>query len=183
MRQVTQRSGKSHPVEAGYTARDSAFVPIQKTLHDCLLDEFYSNPSSSFRGLERSWSVFAEGESCMKDFRQLQVWQKSHQLTLALYRMTASLPREEIYGLTAQIRRSAASIPANIAEGCGRDGDAELAHFCSIARGSASELEYHLLLAHDLEYIHRDVYAPLAQQTVEIKRMLTALIQKLNADR
>lgn len=119
----------------------------------------------------------------MKDFRQLQVWQKAHQLTRALYRITASFPREETYGLTAQIRRSASSIPANIAEGCGREGDAELAHFCTTARGSASELEYHLLLAHDLEFIHLKDYEPLAQQTVEIKRMLTALIQKLNADR
>jgi four helix bundle protein len=119
----------------------------------------------------------------MKDFRQLQVWQKSHQLTLAVYRITASFPREETYGLTAQIRRSASSIPANIAEGCGRDGDGELAHFCSIARGSASELEYHLLLANDLEFIHRDQYEPLAQQTIDLKRMLTGLIQKLNADR
>jgi four helix bundle protein len=83
----------------------------------------------------------------MKDFRQLKVWQKSHQLTLALYKLTASFPREETYGLTAQIRRASSSISANLAEGCGRNGDAELARYCSIASGSASELEYHLLLA------------------------------------
>ena len=83
----------------------------------------------------------------MKDFRHLTVWQKSHELTLALYRLTAPFPREEIYGLTSQIRRAASSIPANLAEGCGTDGDGELARYCRIARASASELEYHLLLA------------------------------------
>ena len=119
----------------------------------------------------------------MKDFRQLQVWQKSHQLVLSVYQLTSSFPRDEVYGLTAQIRRAAISIPSNLAEGCGRDGDAELARFCVVARGSASELEYQLLLAHDLKLIPSDNYPSLAEQTVEIKRMLTALIQKLNADR
>src|SRR5437867_492971 len=77
----------------------------------------------------------------MKDFRKLQVWEKAHQLGLALYQVTASFPRDETYGLVSQIRRAAASIPSNIAEGCGRDGDPELSRFCIIARGSASELE------------------------------------------
>src|SRR6266446_2757718 len=86
-------------------------------------------------------------EVVMKDFRQLKVWEKAHLLALAVYPITARFPREETYGLTAQIRRAACSIPANIAEGCGRDGDAELARFCVIARGSATELEYQLLLA------------------------------------
>ena len=89
----------------------------------------------------------------MKDFRQLKVWQKSHELTLVLYKLTASFPREETYGLTAQVRRAASSISANLAEGCGRNGDAELARFCSIASCSAIELEYHLLLARDLKFI------------------------------
>lgn len=119
----------------------------------------------------------------MKDFRQLQVWQKAHQLALTIYRLSASFPRDEIYGLTAQIRRAAISIPSNLAEGCGREGDTELARFCVLARGSASELEYQLLLAHDLKLIPSDIYPSLAEQAVEIKRMLTALIQKLNADR
>jgi four helix bundle protein len=83
----------------------------------------------------------------MKDFRQLKVWQKAHQLTLAIYQVTGSFPRDEIYGLTSQMRRAAASIPSNLAEGCGRNSDAELARFSSMAAGSASELEYHLLLA------------------------------------
>ena len=119
----------------------------------------------------------------MKDFRQLQVWQKAHELTLAVYRLTATFPRHELYGLTTQLRRSASSIPANLAEGCGRTGDAELARFCSIAMGSASELDYHLLLARDLKLINVTNYAQLAQQTTEVKRMLTGLIQKLTADR
>lgn len=119
----------------------------------------------------------------MKDFRKLQVWQKSHQLTLELYALTRSFPHDELYGLTAQIRRASSSIPANLAEGCGRNGDAELARFCIIAGGSASELEYHLLLAHDLKLIQPNVYQSLTQQTSEIKRMLTGFVQKLTADR
>ena len=118
----------------------------------------------------------------MKDFQQLKVWQKSHQLVLALYRITATFPRSESYGLTAQIRRAGSSIPSNLAEGCGREGDAELARFCRIAMGSASELEYQLLLARDLKLIQPDDYEELAQQTIEIKRMLTVFVQKLTAE-
>ena len=117
-----------------------------------------------------------------KDFRQLKVWQKSHQLTLNLYQITASFPRAETYGLTAQIRRAAVSIPSNLAEGCGRSGDAELARFCNIARGSASELEYQLLLARDLKLIQSDDYELLLQQTIAIKRMLTVFVRKLRAE-
>ena len=118
----------------------------------------------------------------MKDFRQLKVWQKSHELVLELYQSTASFPRSEAYGLTPQIRRAAVSIPSNIAEGCGQYGDAELARFCHIASGSASELEYHLLLARDLKFIRPDDYEKLMQQTIEIKRMFTAFVQKLSGD-
>ena len=119
----------------------------------------------------------------VKDFRDLQVWQKAHQLTLTVYRLTASFPGDERYGLTSQLRRSSSSIAANLAEGCGRNGDAELARFCSIAMGSASELDYHLLLARDLKLLHVTDYAELARETTEVKRMLTGLIQKLTADR
>lgn len=119
----------------------------------------------------------------MKDFRDLLVWGKAHHLVLAVYQLTATFPRDERYGLTSQLRRSAASVAANLAEGCGRTGDAELARFCSIAMGSASELEYHLLLAHDLQLITDGDYATLAQQTSEVKRMLTGFLQKLTADR
>ena len=121
-------------------------------------------------------------EAAMKDFRKLKVWEKAHQLVLAVYHTTASFPRDETYGLTAQIRRSASSIPSNIAEGCGRDGDAELARFCLIARGSASELEYQILLAHDLKLIRPDQYEQLTEPIIDIKRMLTVLVQKLTAE-
>ncbi len=119
----------------------------------------------------------------MKDFHELKVWQKAHELTLAIYRTTAAFPREEMYGLTAQIRRSCSSIPANLAEGSGRNGDAELARYCSIAMGSASETEYHLLLARDLKLLNPDDYDGLNQHVAEVKRMLAGLIQKLTADR
>ena len=119
----------------------------------------------------------------MKDFRELKVWQKAHELTLAVYRATAAFPRQEQYGLTSQIRRACSSIAANLAEGCGRNGDAEFARYCSIAMGSASELEYHLLLAKDLKLIKTADYEELAPRATELKRMLTALMQKLKADR
>ena len=119
----------------------------------------------------------------VKAFHQLKVWQKAHQLTLAVYQITATFPREELYGLTSQLRRCSASIPANLAEGCGRNGDAEFARFCSIAMGSASDLVYHLLLAKDLKLINPKNHAELSQRSTEVKRMLTALLQKLTADR
>jgi four helix bundle protein len=118
----------------------------------------------------------------VRDFRSIKAWEKSHHLTLAIYVITKSFPREELFGLTSQIRRACASIPANIAEGCGRSGDAELARFFQIASGSASELEYHLLLAHDLHLIADADYARLTNEVTEVKRMLTAFIQKLRAD-
>lgn len=113
----------------------------------------------------------------------MQVWQKAHQLTLAVYRVTAEFPREELYGLTSQVRCASSSIAANLAEGCGRSGDAELGRFCSISLGSASELEYHILLAKDLKLIQTKEYRYLAQATREVKRMLTGLIQRLRAER
>jgi len=119
----------------------------------------------------------------MKDFRELKVWQKAHELTLCVYRTTKAFPREEQFGLTAQLRRSAESVAANIAEGCGRDGDPEFARFLQIAMGSASETEYHLLLARDLGLLHDTDYDPLALKVEEVKKMLTALIRKLRADR
>ena len=115
----------------------------------------------------------------MKDFRSLDVWKKSHELVLAIYRVTAAFPKRELYGLTSQIRRAASSIPANIAEGCGRTGDAELARFLRIAMGSASELEYHLLLAHDLDLLGDSDHKKLTNSTTEVKRMLTGLIKAL----
>ena len=118
----------------------------------------------------------------MKDFRSLKTWVKAHELTLKVYNATKAFPRDEAFGLTSQLRRACASIPANIAEGCGRSGDAELARFLSIAAGSASEVEYHLLLARDLSYLNQIEHDQLDAEVNELKRMLTAFIQKLKAN-
>ena len=118
----------------------------------------------------------------MRDFKQLSVWEKSHRLTLAVYKATSTFPREELYGLTSQIRRASASVPANIAEGCGRKGDAEFAQFCQIAMGSASELEYHFLLARDLGFMEGSTYEVLNRDLIEVKRMLNVFIQKLRSN-
>ncbi|NLF65182.1 MAG: four helix bundle protein [Chloroflexi bacterium] len=115
----------------------------------------------------------------MRDFRRLQVWQRAHQLTLAVYRMTESFPKHELYGLTSQLRRSAMSIPTNMAEGCGRESIVELARFLQIAMGSAKELEYQLLLAHDLGYVQPDVYCSLNDETRQVQRMLHAYLGQL----
>jgi four helix bundle protein len=115
----------------------------------------------------------------MRDFRKFQVWEKSHQLTLAINKATNSFPKDELYGLTSQIRRAASSVPANIAEGCGRSGDGDFACFLQIAAGSASELDYHLLLAHDLGYLSDIEYRGLNPTLLEIKRMLVGLIQNI----
>lgn len=119
----------------------------------------------------------------MRNFRELKVWEKAHHLTLGVYRASQSFPRDETYGLTSQIRRSSVSVPANIAEGCGRNGDAELTRFLQIAMGSASELDYHLMLARDLNLLNSSDYAQLAGEVGEVKRMLTSFVQKLKADR
>lgn len=119
----------------------------------------------------------------MRDFKGLKVWKKAHALTLALYKVTRGFPKEELYGLTSQIRRSAGSVAANIAEGCGRSGLSEFGRFLQIALGSASELEYHLVLARDLQFLRQADYEQLTAEVTQVKRMLTAFIQKLIADR
>ena len=118
----------------------------------------------------------------MRDFRALKVWQKAHQVALEVYRQSRGFPADERFGLTAHLRKSATSVPSNIAEGCGRETEKEFARFLSIAAGSASELEYQLLLAHDLEYLSRDAYAALSEQVAEVRRMLYRLMQSLNAE-
>jgi len=117
----------------------------------------------------------------MKDFKKLNVWVKAHELVIDVYRMTECFPSIETYGLTSQIRRSGASIPANIAEGCGRNSEPELLRFFQIAAGSANELEYHLLLAHDLGYLSDIDYQRLNDRTNDVKRMLVALYNKIKA--
>lgn len=119
----------------------------------------------------------------MKDFRDLQVWHKAHALTLASYRLTAQFPREEIFGLTRQIRRCSSSIGANLAEGCGRRGGGEFHRFLQIAAGSTSELEYHFLLAKDIAFISDPHHLSIQKQIVEVKKMLGALIAKVERER
>jgi four helix bundle protein len=115
----------------------------------------------------------------MKDFRSLKVMDKAHALTLAVYQVTTRFPREELFGLTGQVRKSAASVGYNLAEGCGRGTDADFARFVQIAMGSACEVEYQLLLARDLGYLPTEKHGPLEAATTEVKRMLAALLAKL----
>ena len=111
----------------------------------------------------------------MFDFHNIAFWQRSHNLTLEIYKITQKqFPKEEMYGLTSQIRRAAASIPTNIAEGCGRKSQTELVQFLNIASGSASEVEYELLLAKDINYITIEQYNLMTKEIREIRSMLKA---------
>ena len=118
----------------------------------------------------------------MKDFHKLKAWEKAHKLTLDVYIQTKDFPKEEVYGLTNQMRRSSVSIPTNIAEGCGRNSKAEMIQFFNIAIGSSSELEYQLLLAHDLHYLRDEIYTKLSEELIEVRRMLYVYTQKLKID-
>jgi len=125
------------------------------------------------------WNRKIENVKSMKDFRELKVWEKAHQLTLEIYQMTTGFPKEEQYGITSQIRRATTSIGLNIAEGCGRGSDADFKRFLYIALGSATETEYCLQLALDLHYIPNDVYLVMNDQINEMKKMLYAFTEKL----
>jgi four helix bundle protein len=115
----------------------------------------------------------------MRNYRDLVVWQKAHRLTLDTYKATQVFPTEERYGLTSQIRRSCSSIPANLAEGCGRRSDGEMGRFLQIAMGSGAELSYHFLLARDLGLITETGYEHLSSELGEVMRMLSSLSKKL----
>ncbi len=117
----------------------------------------------------------------MRNYHDLRVWDEAHQLTLAVYRSTGSFPKEERFGLISQIRRASASIPANLAEGCGRRSDGEMGRFVQIAMGSGSELSYHLLLSKDLEFLSESEYTELNVRTERIMKMLSALSRKLRS--
>jgi four helix bundle protein len=118
----------------------------------------------------------------VQNFRNLGVWTKAHELTLEVYSATRQFPKEEVYGLRDQLRTSSASIPMNIAEGCCRDGDREFARFLYFAMGSASELDYQLLLARDLGFLGDPGYSDLSNRTIEVKKMISSLLRKLRAD-
>lgn len=118
----------------------------------------------------------------MQSFRNLKVWQKAHELTLDIYRCSKNFPKEEMYGLTSQMRRASASVGANIAEGSCRGGDAEFGRFLQMAAGSASEVEYHVLLARDLQLLQHADYERLSSAAEEVKRVLASLLRKLRAE-
>lgn len=108
----------------------------------------------------------------MRDFHKLIIWQRSHQLALKVYSISKFFPKDELFGLTSQIRRAVSSIPTNIAEGCGRASNKDFAHFLQIAIGLAAEVEYELLLAHDLDYINNSDYQFLTEETVAVRKMI-----------
>jgi four helix bundle protein len=117
----------------------------------------------------------------MREFRKLKVWEKAHKFVLDIYTITKNFPKEEIYGITNQLRRAAISIPNNISEGCGRKSKKELFNFLNISMGSASEVEYLLLLSYDLYYL-KDKYQMLNEKLVEIRKMLNVFMQKIEDD-
>ena len=117
----------------------------------------------------------------MREFRKLKVWEKAHKFVLDVYAITKNFPKEEIYGITNQLRKAAISIPNNIAEGCGRKSKKELANFLNISMGSASEVEYLLLLSYDLHYL-KDKYQILNENLIEIRKMLNVFMQKIEDD-
>ena len=117
----------------------------------------------------------------MQNYKELKVWEKSHQLVLEIYRVTAKFPKEEMFGVTNQVRRAAASIPANIAEGCGKKSQMDLANFLNISLGSANETDYFLLLCKDLKYISETEFLELENTVNTIKAMLINLITKVRS--
>lgn len=115
----------------------------------------------------------------MQDFREIKVWQKSHQLTLQIYKITKEFPKSELYGLVSQMRRAATSVPTNIAEGCVQRTDAQYARYLRISLGSANELDYQLFLVQDLHYITHEQYVSLHAEVDQIKKMPTSFIKQL----
>lgn len=116
----------------------------------------------------------------MRDYKKFLVWEKSHQLTLDVYKTVSIFPKDEIFGLTSQIKRSSTSIPTNIAEGCGRNSDKDFCRFLYIAFGSANELEYQIFLSIELSFLENENGQILLKQIEEVKKMLNGLITKLN---
>src|SRR6476659_9031043 len=118
----------------------------------------------------------------MRDFQKLDFWQLSYKLALRIYKSTQSFPKEELFGIVSQIRRSAVSIPSNIAEGCGRNSISELKRFLAIASGSASELQYQLILSFDLGYLNESLYKELCSEIIFIRKTIYQYSNKLTAD-
>jgi four helix bundle protein len=118
----------------------------------------------------------------LRNYRDLQVWAKAYALSLELYRISRAFPREEIYGITSQLRRAAVSIGANLAEGCGRRTNPEMARFVRIAMGSASELDHHLLLCKDLGLLQDEDYKRNVRNLIEVRKMLSALLDSIEEE-
>lgn len=116
----------------------------------------------------------------MRDYKKFSVWEKSHQLTLDVYKVLPTFPKDEMFGLTSQIKRSSSSIPTNIAEGCGRNSDKDFCRFLYISFGSANELEYQIFLSIELNFLEKEQGQILLKQIEEVKKMLNGLIIKLN---
>lgn len=117
----------------------------------------------------------------MQNYKDLKVWEKAHLFTLKVYECTKAFPKEELYSLTNQLRRSASSIPANIAEGCGKNTNLDFAHYLNIALGPANESEYFLILCKDLTYLKENLFNTLFNIINEVKGMLIALINKVRS--
>ena len=118
----------------------------------------------------------------MRDFKKYDIWKLSHLLTLEVYKITESFPKEEIFGLTSQIRRASSSIGMNIVEGCGRGSDEDFKRFLRNASGSAFEVEYILLLSKDLNYISEEKFIELTPKAEELKMKISKLILKIEED-
>src|SRR5688572_8513580 len=116
----------------------------------------------------------------MRNFQDLNIWVKSHSLTLRIYSATQSFPKEEMFGLISQMRRSSSSIPTNIAEGCGRNSNPDFKRFLTIATGSSSELEYQLILARDLKYLPESNFKELTNDLIEIRKMIHSFIKNID---
>lgn len=119
----------------------------------------------------------------MRDFKELDVWKESHKIVLEIYTQTKGFPKEEQFGLISQMRRSAQSIPTNIVEGCGRSSEKDFLRFCHISMGSASELEYQLILSYDLKYINPSDFERLSSQLITLKKRLNAFMQYLKSQK
>jgi four helix bundle protein len=117
----------------------------------------------------------------MQDFHRLKVWHKAHRLAIDVYRLSEEFPRRDGVALTSQLRRAALSVPTNIAEGAGKLSNAEFRRFLEIALGSASEMLYHLLVARDIGLIEAARHEEFSSRAVEIRRMLSGLIERVRA--
>lgn len=115
----------------------------------------------------------------MRDYKKYTVWQDSHELTMITYKLTKQFPKEELFGITSQLRRATSSIPTNIAEGCGRESDADFRRFLVMAHGSATEVEYLIFLSAELDYVSKTEFDEFTEKVIILRKQLRKLIDKL----